>query len=70
MMKQLDAYADLRNMIEEILYLGRQISFSPAEKSISLGLMFGFLKEENGHAAVANRIFEMYLLNFFIAEDI
>lgn len=69
MIKQLDSFKDMRDMIEEILYQGKQIPFSPAEKSISLGLMFGFLKEENGHVAVANRIFEMYLLNLFIAEE-
>ena len=69
MVKQLDTYSDLRKMIEDILYQGKQISFSPAEKSINLGLMFGFFKEEGGHVAVANRIFEMYLLNLFIAEE-
>ncbi len=31
--------------------------------------MFGFLKENDGHVAVANRIFEMRLLNMFIAEE-
>ena len=69
MIKQLDTYADLRKMIEDILYQGKQISFSPAEKSINLGLMFGFFKEKKGHVEIANRIFEMYLLNLFIAEE-
>ncbi|WP_300565662.1 AAA-like domain-containing protein [uncultured Acetatifactor sp.] len=69
MTKQFDMYPDLRNMIEQILYQGRKIPFSPAEKSIDLGLMFGFLKDENGYVAVANRIFEMYLLDLFIAEE-
>lgn len=69
MIKQIDFYKELRDMIEQILYQGRQIPFSPAEKSINLGLMFGFLKEEGGHAAIANRIFEMYLLNMFIAQE-
>ncbi len=69
MIKQLDTYKDLRNMIEEILYQGKRISFSPAEKSINLGVMFGFLKEQDGYVTVANRIFEMYLLNLFIAEE-
>lgn len=44
-------------------YQGRQVSFSLAVKSINLGMMFGFLKEENGHVVIANRVFEMYLLN-------
>lgn len=69
MVKQLDTYKDMRNMIEEMLYQGKNIPFSPAEKSINLGVMFCFLKEENGHVAVANRIFEMYLLNLFISEE-
>jgi len=30
---------------------------------VNLGCMFGFLKEENGQVIVANRIFEMYMLN-------
>lgn len=43
--------------------------FSSAEKSVNLGCMFGFLKEENGQVVIANRIFEMYLLNYFMAEE-
>ena len=69
MIKQLDQYQDLRKMIEEILYQGKRISFSPAQKFINLGVMFGFLKEQDGYVTVANRIFEMYLLNLFIAEE-
>ena len=69
MIKQLDTYKDMRNMFEQMIYMGRKISFSPGEKSINMGLMFGFLKEENGHVAVANRIFEMYLLDLFISEE-
>lgn len=69
MVKQLDNYKELRNMLEQILYQGRRIIYSPAEKSVNLGLMFGFLKEENGQVAVANRIFEMYLLNLFMSEE-
>ena len=69
MAKQLDAYQELRQMIEDILYQGKQISYSPMDKSVSLGVMFGFLKEEEGHVAVANRIFEMALLNMFMTEE-
>lgn len=69
MIKQLNSYKELRDIIEQILYQGREISFSPAEKSINLGVMFGFLQEKNGHVVLANRIFEMYLLNLFISEE-
>ena len=69
MAKQLDTYEDLRGITEDILYRGKRIPFSMEEKSINLGVMFGFLKEENGHVAIANRMFEMCLLNMFIAKE-
>lgn len=69
MVKQLDMYAELRAMLENIIYRGMKIPFSPDEKSVSIGLMFGFLTERNGQVAVANRIFEMYLLNLFMTEE-
>lgn len=69
MAKQLDTYADLRKITEDIIYRGKRIPFSMEERSINLGVMFGYLKEENGHVAIANRIFEMCLLNMFMAKE-
>lgn len=69
MAKQLDMYPDLYKIVDDILYCGKKIPFSLEEKSINLGSMFGFLKEENGHVAIANRMFEMCLLNMFMAKE-
>ena len=69
MVKQLDLYPELRSMIEQILYQGQRIAFSPDVKPVNMGLMFGFLKEEEGQIAMANRIFEMRMLNMFITEE-
>lgn len=69
MMRQIDLYRDLREILEDIIYRGKQISYSPDIKSIEIGMMFSFLKEENDRVVVANRIFEMRLLNMFIAEE-
>ena len=69
MAKQLDTYGELDKIIEDIIYCGKRIPFSLEEKSINLGAMFGFLKNENGHVAVANRMFEMCLLNMFMARE-
>ena len=69
MMKQLDTYKELRSLIEEIVYQGKKVPFSPDTKAVNMGLMFGFLKEQNGRLAVANRIFEMRILNLFITEE-
>ena len=69
MAKQLDMYDDLYKIVEDIIYCGKKIPFSLEEKSINLGRMFGFLKEERGHVAIANRMFEMCLLNMFMARE-
>lgn len=69
LVKQLDTYKDLRKTIEEIIYQGKRVPFSPAEKSINMGRMFGFIKEKNGQIVMSNRIFEMYLLSLFMTEE-
>ena len=69
MIKQLERYPMLRTLISEILYQGKQIPFSPDVEAVNMGIMFGFLREKNGMVSVANRIFEMRLLNMFISEE-
>ena len=69
MVKQLDTYDDLYRIVEDIIYCGKRIPHSLEVKSINLGVMFGFLKEENGRVTVANRLFEMCLLNMFMAKE-
>lgn len=69
MVKQLDTYKDLRGMLEDIIYRGGQVSYSPLAKAVNMGVMFGYLKEEYGKVTIANRIFEMVLLNMFITEE-
>lgn len=69
MVRQMDIYKGLRNMLEDIIYCGKRVSFSSGEQSIHLGVMFGFLKEADDRVVVSNRIFEMYLLNLFTAQE-
>lgn len=69
MVRQLDTYKELEALIEGILYQGRRIPFNRDEKAINIGVMFGFLKNMGGRVAVANRIFEMRLLNLFVARE-
>ncbi len=69
LVKQLDLYPDLRNLIEQMIYQGKKIPFSPDAKSINIGIMFGFLKEKYGQVIMSNRIFEMRILNMLIAEE-
>ena len=68
-MRQLDTYKELEALIEGILYQGRRIPFNRDEKAINIGVMFGFLKDMGGRVVVANRIFEMRLLNLFVTRE-
>lgn len=37
---------------------------------MDIGTMFGFIKENNGQAVIANRIFETRLYNLFLSEEL
>lgn len=66
--RQLDRFPDLKTMIRDVLFRGRQLPFSTQVESISMGLMFGYLREKDGLVCIANRIFEMLFQNQFLAE--
>lgn len=69
MAKKLKDYPSLRDMIYAILFNGRIFPYHLGAEQIAIGSMFGFLKEVDGHVAVANRIFEIWFYNLFIAEE-
>lgn len=68
-LKKLQEYAELKNMLWNILFQGENYPFNPYEFSTNLGLMFGFVKERENQVVVANRIFETLLYNLFLAES-
>lgn len=37
---------------------------------MDIGTMFGFIKEKNGQAVIANRVFETRLYNLFLSEEL
>ena len=66
LIKNIRAYPDLRNFLYELLFIGEEKSFNIDNASISLGCMFGFLKESNSKVKVDNRIFEIRIYNYFV----
>lgn len=70
MIKKMNDYPELRNMLYAILFNGKSIPYTPYNHAINIGTMFGFLKEQEGVTAVSNRIFEMELYNLFLSEEI
>ncbi len=70
MRKKIADYPELRNILFAILFNGQIIPYNPDNYAIDIGVMFGFMKEENGTAVVANRIFETRIYNLFLSEEL
>jgi hypothetical protein len=67
--KNLEAYKDLYNFIYSVLIMGEQKNFVINDPLIELGAMFGFLKNNKGKVAIANRIFEAGMTDYFISKE-
>ena len=70
MIKHLAEYPELENILQNILLEGQDYPFNAYAKAVNMGIMFGFLKDADGQVALANKIFEAHLYNYFLAEEI
>lgn len=59
----------LKEMLYSLLFTGRSIPYNPLNDSLKMAEMFGFIRNVEGNAAVANRIFETVLYNLFLSEE-
>jgi hypothetical protein len=66
---KLHDYPALQKIMYKILFAGERIVYNPDEEEVDIAQMFGFVKNDNGNVAVANRIFEMRLYNYFLATN-
>ena len=69
MAKKVKDYPELGNMLRDILFCGKGIPFNMGTELVSIGTVFGFLKDVEGQVAIANRIFEIWFYNLFIAQE-
>lgn len=69
MIKKLDEYPELSEIIYAVLFQGKNIIYNPDNLTMDIGIRFGFLKCVDEHIAVSNRIFETRLYNYYLAED-
>ena len=70
LVKKLNDFPELRQAVYAILFKGEKISFNAYNHVFNLGVMFGFMKEEQESIMISNRIFEMQLYNLFISEEL
>lgn len=66
---KLSDYPELNQMLRELLFSGKTITYSPTNQAVNLALMFGFVKSEKGKVIPANRIFDTVLYNHFLSTD-
>lgn len=69
MVKKLNDYPDLVQMLKRILYSGQRIPYNYYEKSINIATMFSYVKEVDGALAIHCRLFETWLYNYFLSEE-
>lgn len=69
MIKQVTEYQELSIMLQNILFRGMEYPYHEYNKVINIGKMLGFMEDKEGIAAVSNRIFEMQLYSYFLAEE-
>ncbi len=69
MVKKLDDYPELRQMLKGILFSGNAYSFNPDEKCIQIAAMFNYIENRDGNVAVACRLMETRLYNLFISSE-
>ena len=69
MKKKIDDFPELRKMLYEILYNGKNYSYVIDDFSVDIAEMFGYIRQENQKIIISNRIFETRLYNLFAFEE-
>uniref|UniRef100_UPI004056962F hypothetical protein n=1 Tax=Agathobacter sp. TaxID=2021311 RepID=UPI004056962F len=57
----------LETLVSDVLFIGKHMLYNPDNPVIESAKMFGFIKNEQGLVAIANRIFETRLYNMFLS---
>ena len=67
MIGKLADYSELNTMLSSLLFAGEHTVYNPDNLAISDATMFGFVKNRQGNVAIANRIFEARLYNYYLS---
>jgi hypothetical protein len=70
LINKLTDYREIRNLVYEILFMGKDISYNALNKSIDIAEMYGFVVNDNNQVVISNRIFETILYNYFLSEEL
>lgn len=67
---KLTNYPNLKTVLKSILIEGVSIPFNNYQEELAQMQMYGFIENRNGVVAVANRIYETFLYNLFLSDEI
>jgi hypothetical protein len=70
LVNKLTDYSEIRNIVYDILFNGKDISYTALNKSIDTAEMFGFIVNQNNKVVISNRIFETILYDYFLSNEI
>jgi len=68
--KNLENNAELSEMIYDLLILGEIKPFIIDDPVVNIGTIYGFLKNTDDRIAIANKIFELRMINYYISKDL
>lgn len=60
---------ELRSLLYVLLFMGKNTIYNPDDQAVSVAMMFGFVKKQNGNVVMANRIFETRIYNMFLTSS-
>lgn len=69
LMGKITSFPGLNGMLRTLLFTGKSIVYNTDEPAIDMATMLGFIKNSNGTVAIANRIFETRLYNFYLSSS-
>ncbi|MFD3157904.1 AAA-like domain-containing protein [Haloimpatiens sp. FM7330] len=64
LIKNIENNRDLKELVRKIVLEGNPITYVEDNPVISMGIMYGILKEKNGKVKVNNRIYEQRIYNY------
>lgn len=69
MVKKLNQFPQLKNLLKEILYSGVRRTYSTDEQYLQIASMFNFIRMVDGAVVINSRLMETRLYNLFISEE-
>ncbi len=66
---KLEDHPTLKEQLRALLMRGEEVFFSPYNETQKLLMMYGFVASRGGRVAIANRVFEMLLYDYYLVEE-